>query len=619
MKKKNKLIYQIGMGISALALLIGMFVWPIHERFLPMDAAALEAPAQQGTSIKSFGAVGDGKHDDTSALLKASKLTSGKIYFPKGTYVLSDSIVFHSKLVLVFDDQARIQVPSGKKLTINGTITAGLYKIFGGTGMVAGTATNKIVYPEWFGALGNAVQDDRLYIQAAVNYASSLNNDATVIFSPNKTYILGTMTEPGKTFIQMQPRVSLGGTGTVKVANKTGAYNNIFEFKKPVNNISITNLTIDSNSVKNAITVKPTDSYNARREFMMYTGSGVKIDNITVKNSSSLQTIMANVVGNMTITNNKFLNMGAGSTFYYDTSCMYLVGDNIVVAENLFEAGGPGANTAIEVHGSSKNVRNNTMNKYRTGILFAPTDNPRFENKDNIIAGNKITKTVFGINLWADTDDVGKLDIYNNNILVNARGGGYLPTNAGAAGIHFYNKGTYSWSDLTIRNNTINFENPGNGYMTLSPNAAGIDFSLYTSTANIKNVVIKGNTIRNAYTNGISWSVYGIQQNVTIEENTITNSGFLYSGKEGFSSGIAFINNNKFNNVVVRNNNISDDRTPAKMYTGLLLKSIGTADNASTDLYWTDNVITSSSPMLSGSKIITQGNTPVISNTPSNP
>ena len=214
---------------------------------------------------------------------------------------------------------------------------------------------------------------------------------------------------------------------------------------------------------------------------------------------------------------------------------------------------------------------------------------------------------------------MGKLDIYNNNILVNARGGGYLPTNAGAAGIHFYNKGTYSWSDLTIRNNSINFENPGNGYMTLSPNAAGIDFSLYTSTANIKNVVIKGNTIRNAYTNGISWSVYGIQQNVTIEENTITNSGFLYSGKEGFSSGIAFINNKKFSNVVVRNNNISDDRTPAKMYTGILLKSIGAADNASTDLYWTDNAITSSSTMLSGSKIITEGNTPVISNTPSNP
>src|SRR5688500_12951496 len=44
-------------------------------------------------SVRAFGAVGDGRHDDRDAVLRA--LRSGHaIFFPKGTYVIGSSIDF---------------------------------------------------------------------------------------------------------------------------------------------------------------------------------------------------------------------------------------------------------------------------------------------------------------------------------------------------------------------------------------------------------------------------------------------------------------------------------------------------------------------------------------------
>ncbi|MFZ0446869.1 MAG: glycosyl hydrolase family 28-related protein [Bacillus sp. (in: firmicutes)] len=49
-------------------------------------------------NVKDYGAVGDGKHDDTKAIKKALE-AGDDIYFPKGTYLISDSIVVESKKI----------------------------------------------------------------------------------------------------------------------------------------------------------------------------------------------------------------------------------------------------------------------------------------------------------------------------------------------------------------------------------------------------------------------------------------------------------------------------------------------------------------------------------------
>ena len=49
-------------------------------------------------NVKDYGAVGDGEHDDTKAIKKALE-AGDDIYFPKGTYLISDSIVVESKKI----------------------------------------------------------------------------------------------------------------------------------------------------------------------------------------------------------------------------------------------------------------------------------------------------------------------------------------------------------------------------------------------------------------------------------------------------------------------------------------------------------------------------------------
>jgi len=64
-----------------------------------------------------------------------------------------------------------LTIASGKTLTINGPYqTSGLYQTFSLPGSItfASGAVSE-VYPQWWGALGNGVQDERTYIQAAAD------------------------------------------------------------------------------------------------------------------------------------------------------------------------------------------------------------------------------------------------------------------------------------------------------------------------------------------------------------------------------------------------------------------------------------------------------------------
>lgn len=58
---------------------------------------------------------------------------------------------------------------SGVTLTVNSTIDAGLWQIFGGDGTTTTGRAVPWVYVEWFGAVGDGITDDAAAIQAAVN------------------------------------------------------------------------------------------------------------------------------------------------------------------------------------------------------------------------------------------------------------------------------------------------------------------------------------------------------------------------------------------------------------------------------------------------------------------
>ena len=118
-------------------------------------ATTVQAKLRQYVSVMDFGAVGDGATDDRIAIVTA--MATGKaLYFP----------------------QPSAYYNIGSNLTITSPIEAGLYRIFGGSGVITFSAgVTNVVYPEWWGAVKNGATDDYAALQAAIN---SLPSGGTV-------------------------------------------------------------------------------------------------------------------------------------------------------------------------------------------------------------------------------------------------------------------------------------------------------------------------------------------------------------------------------------------------------------------------------------------------------
>lgn len=72
----------------------------------------LGTPVSAYTSVKDFGAKGDGVTDDASAIrsaLASLSSTGGVIYFPVGTYLVKSAVLFYSNQILLFEHGATIK------------------------------------------------------------------------------------------------------------------------------------------------------------------------------------------------------------------------------------------------------------------------------------------------------------------------------------------------------------------------------------------------------------------------------------------------------------------------------------------------------------------------------
>jgi len=98
---------------------------------------------------------------------------------------INSNLTVPSNITLKFIYPGKVTIPSGKTLTINGAIEAGLWQIFDGDGSVDFETIVK-VYPQWFGAKGDGITDDTDAIIATFDAVP----DGSTVFFPLGTYIL---------------------------------------------------------------------------------------------------------------------------------------------------------------------------------------------------------------------------------------------------------------------------------------------------------------------------------------------------------------------------------------------------------------------------------------------
>lgn len=142
-------------------------------------------------NVTEAGATGNGTINDSAAIARSiadASLHGGIVFFKAGTYV-TDNQVAPSNVTLWFANGAKLSINTGKAITINGYIEAGLYQIFSGTGTVVGDIKNNELYPEWWGALSDQSADASAAINACIATAQQNTWENIVKISPG-VYLL---------------------------------------------------------------------------------------------------------------------------------------------------------------------------------------------------------------------------------------------------------------------------------------------------------------------------------------------------------------------------------------------------------------------------------------------
>lgn len=186
----------------------------------------LVSKVSESISVKDYGATGDGTTNDAAALVAADTAAVAAGYallLPPGIYYCNTNSTLASDLI--FAKGGLLEIDTGVTLALGGSITAGRYQIFTGTGVLcldndksftcAITATNKVnrLYPEWFKASGATT--DTLSWQAMrcfVRRYSTVAVPITIDLDGSRTYSVPDPTA-GKRPTHFYPNVIWEGNG----------------------------------------------------------------------------------------------------------------------------------------------------------------------------------------------------------------------------------------------------------------------------------------------------------------------------------------------------------------------------------------------------------------------
>lgn len=292
-----------------------------------------------------------------------------------------------------------------------------------------------------FGATGDGVTNDTAAIQAAVNYAATLNaatpnieNSAQVLF-PAGAYIVKPATladnyagapafgEELRYGILMKSNVNFIGQGaTIKVDNDVSSREiprnfAVFYSEAALNNILFDGLTIDLNSPNNYFSPYPDNEllsqedryFRYHQAAIFWEGASGKADDVTVqnctfRNGNGVSTIICGRLGSAgvgrrwRILNCNFLELGLDT---YDHSSIFLWCDDAQIRGCFWRnaqiyaptpANRTGVNAPIEAHGSNTIISENVFENCNRGSFITENGYSRVEKVqfiDNVVVNAK--------------------------------------------------------------------------------------------------------------------------------------------------------------------------------------------------------------------------------------
>ncbi len=383
-------------------------------------------------NILAYGARGNDSIDDSQAFLDAIiaiGTQGGYIYCPPGKYIINTTLDITVPIKIA---QGAVLVAKDHILTISDYIEAGKYTIFeySGTGTISfiGNTKLKEVYPQWWGAVGDDINDDTTAIQSAINAATD---------SIGRVYLVaGTYLSTG---LYIPSYVTIHGSQRRKTVIKASGIGEILTGTAQSGTLSTIVLAIGESAVDhtnkgNLIYIVSGTGAGQCRFIKEYTGSTRTVDVSsnwsTAPDVTSVYSIRRALIQSDYVNSRRweigiqYLEINATGflcavnfadiTRGYIRDC-YISGSNTIIGINLRH----------QAYGND--ISNNYIYSMKKGIFFSNGVNANDEPNSNYLNNNWINLCKVAIE-W----DVGYSGVQN------AVYGGYLSTNNGGVLIGGY-------------------------------------------------------------------------------------------------------------------------------------------------------------------------------------
>lgn len=481
--------------------------------------------------VDIYNAVGDGVTDNTQIIQDAiddvATNGGGKLYFPAGTYLITDTIKIKSNVALIGDGNMSVIKASGLQ-DLPGYNAKYAILAEGTPSTIIHTSSSPTVYGE---------------IYVTLDDVSDLDiGDLIEIYSDDQNYNYQTVGD-GPVYAELAVIEDISGT-TLRLdhAHYVGITTPKIRKITACENISISNLNIMGDNIANNgehgvyfafarnaeiigchvfgfdwYSIGVVSSYNVHVtgntiKGVYYDGvTGTTFYGIAVMNDSAHVVVNANIA---TRCRHLYVNSGYTTLFKGAPAAVDVVG-NLAYSMEI----GSGASYAYEHHGTG-NYINITGNVAIGCYSGANIEGSNINISDNYFVQNQIAGVIIG-------DCYSVTNVHVNNNVIHEPDPNYFP-GASTGGIYFTSV-TLSGSNITITNNKIRYKTGQAIYMS-----SGSEWDY---------VIIKNNSMIRYGSNNI----YACFLETTSPGRCVFSNNALYQTKYGIrTAGNWLINNNEF-------------------------------------------------------------------------